>query len=599
MTEAVRTGPSSPMWGAIRHALLTARVGPLQGGGLWGSIGIVLVYLAIAIPQYGQPYVIDEAVFPYVADGILKHGAPIFYNGETRPMDVGLWHPPLYDYLLALQVFVWGMSPFAVRAFGSLCVVASFLLLALALRRVAPGIKQYGYVVLAALFLLNPLVIGDALVPDIDGTLGLFVVALGLWVATLVAQSHLTPRLVLVVFAFATLAVSTKYIIAAIIAVFIGCAALISPAERWWKALWVVVAFAAGTVISLILLFATGYLVGFDARGPFVYLFGSLGSRAPGRSGLHGALINLAEGPGSNLVWIGPALVVAAVVAAVAVFVARPLAVSRPLMLLFAGGGVAVILGYAYITASPFGFPKYTAIAVASLALAATVLVEVLRTKLPAQSERGAGARITVIVGYIAVLGLGVAGMFWLLSRFAPLQPRLLQNLLAVTVPAFVAVVVVSALVVFILWPAAGRAKRAAVAGVLAAAIITPVMVQLSSSLVDLTSPFATRYYYGERGMAEFLARADDVIPAGAAVIAPKDVGLQLGRPFYEDASFLGLTPSKLRSELARTEAPYLVTRSLWDYSESVFPAQFDVLREFYEPVLVDSALDFTLWKLK
>lgn len=594
-TDGPAPSPAHP----FRAALSAARVGPLKGVGLWGCLGVVLVYLAISVSQYAQPYVIDEAVFPYVADGIVKNGAPYFYNGETRPMDLGLWHPPLYDYLLSLQVLIFGMSPFAVRAFGAVCVIAAFFMLALALRRIAPAIRQPGYVLLAALFLLNPLVIGDALVPDIDGTLGLFVMALGFWVATLVAQRDLSPRLVVGIFAFATLAVSTKYILAGIIALVIGVAALLAPRQRWWKALWVIIAFAAGTAVSLALLFGLGYLIGFDASGPFNYLFGSLGSRAPGRSGLHGALFNLLDGPGSNLVWIGPAIVVAALVTAVVVLVRRPDGVDRRLVVMFAATGAAIMLGYSYITAAPFGFPKYTSVAVAALALAATVGVVVLRSALPRTSARSRTITVVLVAAYIVALGVGIAGMYWLLARFEPLQTRQLSHLIAVAIPAFIAVAVASVVLLVIVSPAGERGRRSVVAALMTAVLVTPVIVQVTSSLVDATSPYATRYYYGERGMAEFLALADDAIPDDAVVIAPKDVGLQLGRTFYEDAALLGLPASKLPSQLEDIQAGYLVTRTLWDYSESVFPAQFAVLREFYEPVIADPNLDFTLWKLK
>ena len=43
----------------IGGALFAARLGPLRGAGLWGSLVVVLLFLAISVPQYGDPYVID------------------------------------------------------------------------------------------------------------------------------------------------------------------------------------------------------------------------------------------------------------------------------------------------------------------------------------------------------------------------------------------------------------------------------------------------------------------------------------------------------------------------------------------------------------
>jgi 4-amino-4-deoxy-L-arabinose transferase-like glycosyltransferase len=596
---------TAPLKGARPRWYVTAHVGPLYGGALWGSLAVIVAFLVISVPQWGQPYVIDEAVFPYVADGIVKNGAPFFYNGEFRPHDLGLWHPPLYDYLLAAQVRIWGMSPFAVRSFGAICVIASFFIATLALRRIAPNLKQYGYVVMAGLFLLNPLVISDALVPDIDGTLGLFVVTLSIWVSTVVAQEALSRRMILGLFGFATLAVSTKFTIAAIVAVIIGCSALIATRQRRRKLLWVFITFAAGTAVSLGLLFALGAILKFDAYAPFEYLFGSLGSRAPGRSGIMGIVATLIVGPGSNVVWIGPAIILSAVAALVVLLVVKPAAVSRSLAGLLVVSSLLIVVAYSYISGSPFGFPKYTAVVVPGLALATTLILTVLSSAITVKSTRTRTTTWILSIAYVVILVAGTAGIFAISHRIESTHSRSVGELLVLAIADFLCVAIATALFAVLLVSTdvrqgMRRLRVPAIIGLLAALVLTPAMIQTSSSVVNLTSPFSTRYYYGERGMSEFLSRAGKIIPRGASIISPKDVGLQLGRPYYEDASLLPLSPSRLRAQLTKLDAPYLVTRSLWDYSESVYPAQFEVLRDFYVPVLSPSATsDFTLWKHK
>ncbi|HWH25508.1 MAG TPA: hypothetical protein VNT53_02535 [Pseudolysinimonas sp.] len=592
-------------FGRVMNWMRVARVGPLRGGGVWGTLGVILAFLAVSIPQWGQPYVIDEAVFPYVADGILKSGSPYFYNGEFRPHDLGLWHPPLYDYLLAAHLGVWGFSPFAVRSFGAICVIAALFFLMLALRKIAPTMRQAGYVALAGLVLLNPLVLSDALVPDIDGTLGPLVVALALWLATIVSQGVLGRRLILGLVAFAVLAVSTKFMIAGIVAAIVLASALISPLQRWTKALWVVIAFAVGTVVSLGLLFALGAALKFDALDPFEYLLGSLGSRAPGRTGIRGTLANLAVGPGSNLAWIGPAVAIAALAVAVAVVVGKPTAVQRHLVILVAASSAAIVLGYSYITASPFVFPKYTAIAVPGFALVTVLVMTLPGFGFPVQGARRASRKL-IYIAYIVVLAVGTAGIFAIAARTARLQARSTEELLELSAACFVCVIIATGLCAFALagegrWsiPTRQQTRRFAVLGVAFAILLTPLMVQASTSLVNATSPFSTRYYYRERGMATFLEQSRQIVPPRTEIIAPKDVGLQLNRPYFEDALLLSLAPDKLRAKLDKYQAPFLVTRSLYDYSETVFPAQFDVLREYYRPVLASSDVDFTLWELK
>jgi len=381
----------------------------------------------------------------------------------------------------------------------------------------------------------------------------------------------------------------------------LGFAALIAPAQRWWKAAWVIVAFVAGAAVSLVVLAAVGAILQFDAAGPFAYLFGSLESRGAGRSGLGGAAANLLSGPGSNMIWIGPAIIMSSVVSYVAILVIRPPGVSRRLAGLALVSSVAIILGYSYITASPFSFPKYTAIAVPGLAVVTALLVSLHPPVVPARIVRSRFSNWGLASVYVTVLVLGCAGLFVLDART---QPRALNELVLLTVGAFVGALAATIVLVLARNPGKERLslsllKRSLGVGLISALVVGPIMVQVSTSLVNATAPFATRYYYGERGMSEFLVRAKEAMQPGALVIAAKDIGLQLDRPFYEDAAVLPLEPSELRTELARIGAPYFITRQMHDYSEAVYPEQFDVLREFYVPIIADRDSDFRLWRLK
>jgi hypothetical protein len=375
--------------------------------------------------------------------------------------------------------------------------------------------------------------------------------------------------------------------------------------QRWRKLLWVFITFAAGTAVSLGLLFALGAILKFDAYAPFEYLFGSLGSRAPGRSGIMGIVATLIVGPGSNVVWIGPAIILSAVAALVILLVVKPAAVSRSLAGLLVVSSLLIVVAYSYISGSPFGFPKYTAVVVPGLALATTLILTVLSSAITVKSTRTRTTTWILSIAYVVILVAGTAGIFAISHRIESTHSRSVSELLVLAIADFLCVAIATALFAALLVSTdvrqgMRRLRVPAIIGLLAAVVLTPAMIQTSSSVVNLTSPFSTRYYYGERGMSEFLSRAGKIIPRGASIISPKDVGLQLGRPYYEDASLLPLSPSRLRAQLTELAAPYLVTRSLWDYSESVYPAQFEVLRDFYVPIVSPSATsDFTLWKLK
>lgn len=561
---------------------------------------VVLGYLALTIPRMNDLYVIDEAVFPYVAEGILKNGAPFYYNGELRPADFGLWHPPLYDYLLAGFVGIFGFSPISVRAFGVVCVLLAMIVLFSVLRRIMPTASQGAYIVLAALVLSSPQVISGALIPDIDGSFGLLVVVLTLWLATVVTQDRLSLRMALFVVAFATLTVATKFTISGFVAIIIGVAALLSDTRQWAKVFTVVGAFVVGSVLALGLLFLAGALIGFDARLPFDYLFGSLGSRTPGRGGVAGAIGTLLDGPGATLAWIGPAIMIAAIVASIAIPLRRVKGVDARLVGLMTGAGLFIVVGYAFISASPFQFPKYTPAAVPAFALAATALLSLLPHSVTGILRTARGA--VILSAYALVLLGGTFGMFLLASRFERLHGRSVGDLALLTLGCAVAVALITVAALLFLRPIfVDRASMRSVvgSGVLITLVLTPVMVQTSSAAVNAVAPYATRYYYGERGMNAFVAEAEELIPAGVPIIGPKDIGFQVNRPFYEDAILFSWPLDKFRDFVADEEVSFVITRDKHDYSERIYPQYFAVIREYYEPILDSADSDFVLWQLK
>ena len=595
MTTALSSNP-------VTRTIRTVRVGPLTGGGFWGVLAVAVAYLAISIPQWGQPWVIDEAVFPYVADGILKNGAPVFYNGELRPTDIGLWHPPLYDYLLAGFVGIFGFSTFSVRAFGAVCVLLAVFFLTLAMRRIAPSMPQVGYVALSALVLLNPLVISGALVPDIDTSLGFLVVVLALWLATILKQEELTLKLGIWLAAFATLSIATKLVMSGFVAVILGVAALLSRTQRWRKVLALIGAFVVGTAVAMALMFLAGAIIGFDARLPFDYLFTSLGARTPGRSGLAGAFAAFATGPGSSLVWIGPAIFIAAIAAAILIGWRRPKGVDANLVIFMAAAGLVIVIGYAFISASPFLFPKYTPIAVPAFALAATTLLMLVPGRLLVGLRRPRA--LVIVISYFAILVIGTVGMFALAARNERIHRRTLEDLVLLSIAAFIAVVIVTAIAIVLLRsPKDGETRPAFTTALASAALIalvvTPVMAQTSTSLVNATVPYASRYYYGERGMQAFLKEAAALMPEDSSVIAAKDVGFQLPRAFYEDALLFAQPVDEFRDFIESEEVAFFVTRRIHDYSEPVYPEHYEVIKEFYTPILDDPDQDFVLWELK
>ena len=86
---------------------------------------IIILFLILAISQAGKKFVLDEIDFPIVAQATSQSGTPIYYRGEQNPQHIGIYHPPLYIYILAGFVKVFGYSETTIRTFGMICTMLS------------------------------------------------------------------------------------------------------------------------------------------------------------------------------------------------------------------------------------------------------------------------------------------------------------------------------------------------------------------------------------------------------------------------------------------------------------------------------------------
>jgi hypothetical protein len=134
-------------------------------------LALVLAVILFAIPAH-KPLYLDNVEFPYAAKAAAEKGVPVYYRGEEIPRLSGLYHPPLYIYLLAAWFKFWGFGEAQARWFSFLCVLLH------------GGIVLYGMRVLLGsetakkaapffwiIFLLNPYTLQGAAVLDIDNTI--------------------------------------------------------------------------------------------------------------------------------------------------------------------------------------------------------------------------------------------------------------------------------------------------------------------------------------------------------------------------------------------------------------------------------------------
>lgn len=581
-----------------REALIDSwRLWPTATALRWLLLAAVGLFLLVSAQQLGQAYVIDEAEFPYIAEATSSGGLPIYYHGELRPTDVGIFHPPLYAYALAGWIQAFGNSHEAVRSFGVLCALLTAAAGAATLRLVVPRWHDAAAVGFVALYLLNPLTIASAILPDIDGTLGVLSLTLGLYVLVIVVTSpraqrwHVplaglalgfamstkltTPLALVPLFAIAFL-VSTRRPLRALADFAATLAVGVGAFLAWWGPL------AAATTL--------------DFSYPFQFTYDSLVNKSGSVTLIE--RLALLRPHHITLYWLDPLLLL--LTAAGGVFASLrardPRARAVVLLVFFALGTVAL---YDVITTPVFRFPKYWIAAVP----AATVVTIWLTVAVvaPASRLRWRHHMSPVLLALSLITSLGISIVTFTRATDAggstPLQPLrpVVGSLFAIGALGVLLLAVVRDDNVRVTRRSSWRVGSSVLVG---SCVLVVGLHGMAQSLVLRSATYSTRYYFGERGFAQAVEDVRSLTPGGEAVLGPKDIGFEAKRPFYEDA-LLFPDPAALERLLKEGTIAVAVTRKDFDYSEPVFPTAFAVVRKYMVPVFNRPGEGFIVWKLR
>lgn len=130
---------------------------------------ILIIYIYFILPQLGNLFVADETVFVKAAKSVSSGGGPL-YEDKGREVTYALWHPALYINILALSFKLFGVNEVSARVVSVVFVLGALFLI----------IKMYrnNPVLLASLFILNPFVIQNSLLLDIDNSILTFLIVL-------------------------------------------------------------------------------------------------------------------------------------------------------------------------------------------------------------------------------------------------------------------------------------------------------------------------------------------------------------------------------------------------------------------------------------
>ena len=135
----------------------------------WLAIALFVLLFASAA---SKPLELDNMDFPAVAEQTAASGVPVYYHGEEDPAALGLYHPPLYIYLLALWIRAFGFGEIQVRMFGMVCALHQGAVVIEILRALfgAQAVAQWSHW-FWLVFLLNPYTLQAAAITDIDTTI--------------------------------------------------------------------------------------------------------------------------------------------------------------------------------------------------------------------------------------------------------------------------------------------------------------------------------------------------------------------------------------------------------------------------------------------
>lgn len=537
----------------------------------------VAVYLALALPQTGQSLIIDEVEFPRLAEAIADTGHPAFYRGEESPAQTGVFHPPLYAFVLGLWVKILGFSTVAVRLFGVLLMLATAWFGYRTLHEIGPG--DWEPPLFVVFFLLHPFVVQSALLPDIDGTALLFANTLLGWaLVRSVARQTSLRRMILAVGGCLTLVLACK--LTAVYAIpFIFGALLLAKGP--WVAAKVT---AAATVLASATFLVVWRLVSWLSGAPFSYPFEFTVSSGlkNGAADLGAAEILRRLVPQDwAMFWLGMPLLVMAAAGTVIVASRWKSEPQRRVLLAFSAWAVGVLALYSLITGPPYGFPKYLVGAMPALAMLAAV----------AAAPVAAGLRKLGPWAWAGLLAVPPSAYF-LYRQFADGLPTDLYYLH----PGFRFLPAGLALGLVLYFAGRKFGSPALKYGAGAVGLAGALLLFAHSASVDLYQAQQTssiRYHPSEVGFDDMVARMKELVGPDEPFLAPKDVGSATYNRFHQQ-EILFLLPDDLERVLSDPAVRYTVVRKGWDYSFAVFPEVQPIIERHM--VLKETIGDFLLY---
>lgn len=536
----------------------------------------VAVLLLTSVAYLHRPLRFDEIDLAAEArDGVLVHGTPVIPAAESHRQLVGadarygavygLWHPPLYVYLLALAAML-GPADAWLRAVGLLCLTGSFAVIWRVSRAsLGPSAPREVVALPLAFAAFSPIVAQGSLFVDIDNTVLATLMLLFLWQFTRPGDRLRRPRL-------AGLTACLVLMLCAKLTTFpmvwLACAVYAAGGERPGRnllALSLIGVVAVGIVAALYM----SYCAIFHLPIGWMFDVGSGGRRDLFATAKSAA--GIWRSAQWNLVWLSPVL--ASLLAVLTVERVRSYARDRRVTP--PDGWLILSIGL-YVAYIGFGgmLGKYTM--PAALMAAAAIGVRVARGwptwQIPSWSVIALGACMLAVPALIQPLAI---------SRAAPATSAMpiLRDARIQSVFVLVAGVWWLAWV----WLRSGRSRgvddRLSLAGMsfaLSLAVIAPIQTARVVSSPSDNGPLRAG---PERGVVELIAVLRRDLPAGQIVIATKDIGYNIGRDYFDLTTLAQLDRDMIVSTAGRPDVWAIADSTVYPIVDGAMRSRLHVSR--------------------
>ena len=566
-----------------------ADVGNLSAGvAVLGQALLLILFLVMAGSHLREPYVIDEVDFPLLGQAIKHTGLPIYYRGLSSPHTVGTYHVPLYGYVLAGWLSIFGESIVAVRSFSLFCALLGWVLGLRILGQLCAALQlrfQFPALIYSLLSLTTAYYIQSAVLPDIDETM-LLVSYLGAitllldWMRKPNWRHTLGCGVLLGVALLSKMTTTLAFFLLLPLAAWFGNRR--AGVSRWFQLVTIPV---VGIGLFLAAWASLSAALSLNFWYPFRFTFVSATSRTGGGDRLARIVGNaIANNRGFQWLGLGFAMSLLGGMASAVVLAVRRPSARGPLAIVLVAT-LIVIAAYTVITGPVFWFCKYYVVVMPLAAATVAIAIGASGVLRPKRQE----------VIALALVTFGCLVWMIVRERDAALLPEapVWLGIRGRGTLFIVSVFLIASFVV--LWAARREARAGLAAMLLIPFVLLSVCQNIGIAVAQAAADYATRYYYGERGMKEAAELVRSQLGANETFLAAKDVGLLAGPHHFEDAAFLP-DKAKLEALLTIQRPAMLVVRKGFDYSFLIYPYAENVFKKRgYRPWR--EIKDFTIWR--